>query len=297
MKINLTKWKNIHQAIRINGEKISFIDEGDSQEVLLIIHGFGSNSIDYYKIIDKLQEKYRVIIPDLIGFGLSSKPKNYYYTILDHAQVLAEFLAKLSIHNVSIISHGFGTSILSELLTIVKANPSNLTIKNIHLLNGSLTIEQCTVSSSRKIIENDITANFIKIISSFEMFKKYFRVSFFQNKAITDDELASFWELQNLNDGNEIIKFIDYCIIERKQISRKSMNTLREFSGQINIIWGDNDHLGSLKFGKRLHEIFKGSQLQIIKNCGHFPMLEKSEAFIDAILENELIMKNNRNVA
>jgi pimeloyl-ACP methyl ester carboxylesterase len=288
MKINLTNWENKHQAIRINGEKLSFIDEGDSQEVILVIHGFGSSSVDYHKVIDKLEDKYRVIIPDLIGFGLSSKPKNYYYTILEHAQVLVDFLSKLNIKKIAVISHGFGTSILSEILAIVKDYPSVLTIKNIHLLNGSLTIEQCTDASSRKIVENNITTNFIKIITSFEMFKKYFKVSFFNNKCNSEEQLELFWKLQNLNGGNEIIKFIDYCIVERKQMSRKSIQTLKQFSGQINIIWGDGDHLGSLKFGKRLHEIFSGSNLKIIKNCGHFPMLEKSEEFIDAILEAEL---------
>jgi pimeloyl-ACP methyl ester carboxylesterase len=54
-----------------NGEKIYYLDEGQG-EVLVLIHGNMSSSIHFKPMFDSLKDKYRLIAPDLRGFGDSS---------------------------------------------------------------------------------------------------------------------------------------------------------------------------------------------------------------------------------
>lgn len=283
--MQLKEWKSKHKSIEIGDEYLSYLDTETEKDIIIIFHEFGSSSYTYHKIIAQLKEQYRVIIPDLIGFGLSSKPQYYYNSILDHAQILIDFISQLNIQNFSVLAHGFGTSVFCEILNIIESNALALEIKNIFLLNGSLTIETTKNLSFQTIIENGITSKFIKITISYEFFKKYFKESLGKNDAISEDEFKVLWQLQNLNNGARIIKFIDYCIRERKLYSEKWISILKSYSSQIHIIWGENDILSSLSSAEILKNTLNLPKMYTLQNCGHFPMFEKPERFSELILK------------
>jgi pimeloyl-ACP methyl ester carboxylesterase len=52
-------------------------------KVVLGIHGVGMSSFDYYKVIDELKLSYLLMTTDLIGFGFSSKPTNFYFSFME----------------------------------------------------------------------------------------------------------------------------------------------------------------------------------------------------------------------
>ncbi len=52
---------------------LKYIDKGEG-EVLLLLHGVPTSSWLYRKMIDELATKYRVIAPDMLGFGASDSP-------------------------------------------------------------------------------------------------------------------------------------------------------------------------------------------------------------------------------
>ena len=57
------------KSISIDGNSIRFLEEGDSNQVLLLIHGLGASAERWEHVIPLFSKKYRVIVPDLIGFG------------------------------------------------------------------------------------------------------------------------------------------------------------------------------------------------------------------------------------
>ena len=86
--MNISDWQANHQTIKLFNQRVSFIDSVVRDKVVLVIHGFGMSSFDYHKVFDELKLSYRLMIPDLIGFGFSSKPTNFYFcSILSHVHV------------------------------------------------------------------------------------------------------------------------------------------------------------------------------------------------------------------
>ena len=63
--------------------KMSYIDEG-SGPVVLMLHGNPTWSFYYRNLIQKMKNTHRVIAPDHIGCGLSSKPQDYKYHLKNH---------------------------------------------------------------------------------------------------------------------------------------------------------------------------------------------------------------------
>ncbi len=57
----------------INLNKQQLNDQNTKQ--MLLLHGYGNSNLSYYKIINELSYKYNTYSIDLLGMGLSSRPK------------------------------------------------------------------------------------------------------------------------------------------------------------------------------------------------------------------------------
>lgn len=90
--------------------KISYVDEG-SGEVFLMLHGNPTWSFYYRNLIKYFSKGYRVIAPDHIGCGLSSKPQEYSYTLEQHVENLKALLLHLNIEKINLIVHDWGGAI------------------------------------------------------------------------------------------------------------------------------------------------------------------------------------------
>lgn len=91
--------------------RMHYLDEGDEQaEVVLMLHGEPSWSYLYRKMIPiVVQAGYRVIAPDLIGFGRSDKPTSQQdYSYQRHVDWLQSLLNQLELTNVSLMCQDWG---------------------------------------------------------------------------------------------------------------------------------------------------------------------------------------------
>lgn len=94
----------------IKNVDINYIDYGNGDKVLVLLHGWGQNIEMMKPIGDKLQKNNRIIIVDLPGFGNSPEP-NSIWTIYDYADSIYELLKSLKIDNPILIGHSFGGKI------------------------------------------------------------------------------------------------------------------------------------------------------------------------------------------
>ena len=79
---------------------------------LVLIHGFASSTLVWSKVFFRLAEAgYRVIAPDLMGFGYSGKPKNGEYTIPGQARLLTRLLDSLGIPRAIFVGSSYGGAV------------------------------------------------------------------------------------------------------------------------------------------------------------------------------------------
>ena len=58
----------------IDGSKIRYLESGSSEKTLVLIHGLGASCERWEHVLPIFKNNFRVIVPDLIGFGQSDKP-------------------------------------------------------------------------------------------------------------------------------------------------------------------------------------------------------------------------------
>jgi pimeloyl-ACP methyl ester carboxylesterase len=100
--------------VEIHGERVAVCDQGEG-EALLLIHGMAGSSQTWRAIMPALAKKYRVIAPDLLGHGQSSKPRTD-YSLGAFAVGLRDLLDELGVESATIVGHSLGGGIAMQFL-------------------------------------------------------------------------------------------------------------------------------------------------------------------------------------
>jgi len=100
--------------VDIDGLRMHYVDEGPvDAEPMLLLHGEPSWSYLYRHMIPPLADAgFRVIAPDLIGFGKSDKPaKKDDYSYAGHVSWMQQFVNELDLNNISLFCQDWGSLI------------------------------------------------------------------------------------------------------------------------------------------------------------------------------------------
>lgn len=97
-----------------------YLDEGPAgvstgssrpTETLLCVHGNPTWSFYWRHFAKAFRDRYRVVVPDHIGCGLSDKPQNYEYRLANHIANLRKLIEELDLRNVTLLAHDWGGAI------------------------------------------------------------------------------------------------------------------------------------------------------------------------------------------
>lgn len=94
------------KTIAVFGQSIHYFDIG-SGPVVVLVHGLGSRKEDWLPVLEPLAQKYRLLVPDQIGFGKSEKPL-LDYTVQTYVDFLNEFFRQLKVEKVSLVGESLG---------------------------------------------------------------------------------------------------------------------------------------------------------------------------------------------
>src|SRR5829696_4660435 len=88
------------------GQKIRYVEAG-SGPVVVLLHGLGGNSTNWAFNAPALAQKFRVIVPDQVGFGRSDKPL-INYRVGTYVDFLDKFLAGLKVERATLVGNSMG---------------------------------------------------------------------------------------------------------------------------------------------------------------------------------------------
>ena len=95
-----TSWGQQGRHRRLVGHDVFTIEVPargqECREPLLVLHGFPSSSFDFHLVVDSMAENRRVLLIDMIGYGLSSKPDRA-YTMDLQADVVMAYTSELGV--------------------------------------------------------------------------------------------------------------------------------------------------------------------------------------------------------
>jgi len=100
------------QYVTIHGHKRAYVKAG-SGPALLLLHGLACDHTTWDLVIGELAKRYTVVAPDLLGHGLSDKPRAD-YSLGGYANGMRDLLTVLYIDRVTVVGHSFGGGVAMQ---------------------------------------------------------------------------------------------------------------------------------------------------------------------------------------
>ena len=240
-------------------------DEG-SGFPLVLVHGFLGSAEMWKPQINFFKNYFRVIAPDLPGFGKSKEVKSH-NSIQSIANLLLNFLEEKKIDKFYLLGHSMGGMIVQEM-----AKKGGKKILNLI----------CYSTGSKGVMPG----RFETVDKSRENFKK-------KGLENTAKDIAKTWFTKGEN-----AKYFNTCIEAGKQTSLEAIDnalvafknwdgtsTLKNIINKTLIVWGDQDKSYRIDQIQSLKKNILNSSLTIFKGCAHNIHLEKVDKFNNTIFE------------
>ena len=250
--------------VEYKGDKlnINVIDKGEGEPVVLL-HGWGARAEIYGSVINPICSHYRVIAPDLPGFGSSDEP-SFAYSIEDYAMFVCELLKVLSIKKVHLIGHSHGGRTVLELAT----GDYDIEIGKIVLLDSAGIPAKKTFKKTCRI----------------KLYKALKRiVTWTPVKKMFPDSLDLLQKKFGSADYSAASRIMRQSMV--KVLNTDYTDRLCKVKSPTLLIWGENDTATPLSDGLLMEKNIPDAGLVKIAGAGHFSFAQ-APALTDRVLKS-----------
>ena len=230
-------------------------------EPLLLIHGFGGNKDNFTRIADKL-EGYHLIIPDLLGFGNSSKPMAVDYRADAQATRLHELMqAKGLSSGVHVGGNSMGGAI-----SVAYAAKYPTEVKSLWLIDSA----GFWSAGLPKSLEDATLENNPLLINNKEDFYKMYDFVMYKPPYIPKSVKAVFAQ-ERLNNKQLDAKILEQIVTDNVE---ERAEIIAEYKIPTLVVWGEQDQVIKPETVELIKEIIPQAQVITMPNIGHVPMIE-----------------------
>lgn len=284
--INKDNWFQKGKYEQLGNWKIFTIDENpEAQETIVFIHGFPTASWDWCKVWPALAKQYRCIALDLLGFGFSDKPKSRRYSIMEQADIVEALVKSKDLKHFHVLSHDYGDTVAQELLTRQNSGTGVGQWQSICLLNGGLFPETHRALLTQKLLISPLGPLISKLTSK-SKFSASFSSTFAKNTKPTQEELDTFWELIQFNEGLSNFHLLIRYMEERKQYRERWVGALKRAQIPMAVINGSDDPVsGNHMVDRYIEVVGEPNYLARLKGVGHYPQMEAADQVLEHYLK------------
>jgi len=281
-------WRARGHHLTLCGHEIFTVDVpaagAEQREPLLVLHGFPTSSFDFHQVVDRLAADRRVLLFDMLGYGLSDKPDRA-YTFAVQADIAMALAGAVGVNRLSLLTHDVGDTVGGELLARHLEGGWDVEIVERWLTNGSIYMELTQLSAGQRFLlglpdqrlpddapvdEATVTAGVTGTFSA--------------GSAVGADELAAQWEMISQLDGHLLLPRLIRYVEERRRHEARFTGAIERHPSPLNVVWGRDDPIAVATMTDRLRSSRPDLRLEVLDGVGHYPMVEAPDRFVGAVL-------------
>ena len=225
----------------INHVNINYVDYGEGENTVVLLHGWGQNIEMMKPIGDKLKKNNRVIIVDLPGFGQSSEPDNI-WTMYDYTNCINKLLKSLKVNNPIMIGHSFGGKISLIYASLYK-------VDKLILFGSPFKKEIKKLSLKTKILKK---LKHVPLLNKLEGFAK---------------KHIGSRDYKNASD------FMRKILVEH--VNLDITEDVKKIKCPTLIVWGTMDAEVPIERAYELEKLIRDSAVIPYEGCSHYAYLER----------------------
>lgn len=250
-----------------NGQRIHYHDIGTGP-VVVFLHGSGSGASGYSNFKGNypqlVEQGYRVIVPDHIGYGYSDKPTDIDYHLNFFVQCIKQTLDIIGVEKYTLIGNSLGGAIAlryaldypESVERLVLMAPGGIEERADYFTMPGMQMMKAVFTSTDPITP--------------EKMRSFFSTAFVVDPSCLDDQLVQErWESMQTQNPH---------VVETMEVPNME-HELANLQCPILVFWGMNENMmpetGIMKLAKNCSNI----RLILVSECGHWVMLEHREMF------------------
>jgi pimeloyl-ACP methyl ester carboxylesterase len=261
------KRPEVGETIDANGVKTNYLEAGAGPPVVLV-HGSGPGVTAYANwrlVIPALSDRFRVIAPDMVGFGYSERPDGADYSVQTWADQVVGLLDALGLDKASIVGNSFGGAIA---LRVATQHPDRV---DKLVLMGSMGVDF------------PITEGLDRVwgyTPSFENMRGVLDV-FAYDRSLVPDELAEVRYRASTQPGFQESYGAMFPAPRQRWVDamRTPDDEIRKITHETLIVAGREDRVIPVETSLALMRLVDNAQLHVYPHCGHWTQIERSADF------------------
>jgi pimeloyl-ACP methyl ester carboxylesterase len=256
-------------SVEVGGHRIVYLIGGRG-EPLILLHGFGADKSNWVRVAVYLTSHFRVVVPDLPGFGESTRDPSSRYAVPDQVERVHAFVQTLGLHDVNVGGNSMGGAIAA-----VYAAHYPQEVKSLWLLAPAF-VESAKPSELDERLDHGENPLLVDDVAGFERLLDFV---FVKRPAIPGAFERYLAEQAIVNRAfNEKIgrDFAAAPLALEKEVKGLPVPTL--------VMWGDHDRLVDVSGAEVLKSVMPKAEVVILPDVGHIPMVERPEEAAKAFL-------------
>lgn len=257
------------------GKQQVYVEQAGRGEPLVLIHGFGGSSYSWRFVIPHLARRFRVLALDLNGFGFTQRPREpEHYTVEGQERLVLNTLDALEVPSAHFIGHSFG----GGLALLVAARHSSRARSLV--LVGSVSPNHH--QERRQPWARLRPLNYL-LLRSFALSRSTVRCALeecYWDPALVTQEVVDSYRERLLVEGLEDA----YYGLLAPVADAPPRIVPSQVRQPVLALWGEADKVIPLEEARPLLAALPRVELEIFGRCGHNPMEEQPERFLEQVL-------------
>lgn len=266
--------------VNVDGIRVHFQEFGDTTKPsIILIHGYTASLYVWHKVAPLLAEEgFHVVALDLVGFGYTSKPRWFEYTIGAQARIVSRFMQRLGIGRATVVGSSYGGAVAMTLALDYREFVEKL------VLIDAVCNDEVLQHPILRLVSVPGVGEAISpfLIDSKALLRRRMRGTLARanHDLINEDRVANVLRPLMAADAHHSL-----LATSRNWRAKRLEMDAHLIEQPTLIIWGEDDMVVGIHNGYSLHDKILHSRFVVLRNCGHVPAEEKSEIVTELVTE------------
>lgn len=264
-----------HRDVKVQGVRLRVAEAGEGP-VVVLLHGLFTDHRTWDSVIDELSGEFRVVAPDLPGFGTSEKPpaNKFPYDVDSFSEVIADLYAGLELGRAAIVGHALGGAVAIALAARHPELVSRLVLVDSLCFEAPLDIR-------RRIALLPVVGGFVlKQLWSRATFRGVFKDT---GRSGTGEALVKKVDRYYETFDDPASRGSALAALRATHDTRGVVAQMARVTAPTLVVWGRNDRSVPPRLGRRLAHQIHGAGFELM-DAGHSPQEECPEQFSATLL-------------
>lgn len=266
--------------IEVDGVRVHYWEAGaEYAPPILLIHGFTASNFVWNDVFLPIAEEgFRVVAPDLVGFGFSEKPTDGQYTIDAQARMIIGLMNELGIESAILVGSSYGGAVAATC-----ALDYGERVRSLVLVDAVIN-DDAKGRFLLRLAASPVIGDFISplMLGSRKLVHQQLRKGYAPgNRHLFDEERITAHHRPLLAASTQRAALLTLRRWKAERIEREAARIQQPTL----LIWGEVDPEIPLAHGRTLFERIRDSRLIVFHRCGHMPMEEHPREFTEVLVD------------